>query len=61
MRAALLLLAACAVPPRASPTAVTAPPGRLAGAPEALRANVVSYPNLPTVRAPEPPHHHHPQ
>lgn len=60
MRALLILVAACAVPPPASPAAVTAPPGRLAGAPEALRAGVVSYPDLPTAKPPEPHHHHHP-
>ncbi len=61
MRALLIIVTACAVPPPASPAAVTAPPGRLAGAPEALRANAVSYPDLPAARPAAEHHHHHPQ
>jgi hypothetical protein len=62
MRLCALLLAGCAVsappPPQAArPDATT---GQLAGAPAALRAGVVSYPDLPTAQTPAVHHHHHP-
>ena len=59
VRAALLFLAGCAVAAPALPPAVTASPGRLAGAPATLRPGVVVYPDVPVVRAAPAEHHHH--
>jgi len=65
MRALLVLLTACAVHapaiPAQHPASPTAPPGRLAGAPPALRAGVVEYKDVPATPAEPPPagHHHH--
>jgi hypothetical protein len=60
-RLALVFLVACAVPPPARPTAAKAdaPTGRLAGAPATLRPGVVSYPDVPAIKAAPPMHHHH--
>jgi hypothetical protein len=59
-----LALAGCAVKPAplsaTDPAQPTAPTGRLAGAPPALRAGVVEYKDVPAVRnAPPPDHSHH--
>jgi hypothetical protein len=68
MRAlALLLGTACAVRapvrPAKDPANASAPTGRLAGAPPALRAGVVDYSEVPALREGEPAdagaHHHH--
>jgi hypothetical protein len=49
--------------PATHPASATAPTGRLAGAPPALRAGVVEYPDVPAIRegAPADEHHHHHQ
>jgi hypothetical protein len=64
---ALLALAGCAIGPRplsaSHPAAPTAAPGRLAGAPPALRPGVVEYKDVPAMHTAPPPdhsHHHHP-
>jgi hypothetical protein len=64
MRWLLPLVCACAVDvplPAKHPANVSAPAGRLAGAPATLRPGVVSYPDVPALRAEPPPqqHHHH--
>jgi hypothetical protein len=68
VRAALaaLVLVGCAVKPAplpaTHPAQATAPTGRLAGAPPALRTGVVDYKDVPAMRSEPPPdhsHHHH--
>jgi len=61
---ALVVLAACAAHapalPADHPANPAAPVGRVAGAPASLRPGVVSYPDVPAVRAaPAHDHHHH--
>jgi hypothetical protein len=61
----LLSVPGCAVRPRTLPathaTSATAPTGRLAGAPPALRPGVVDYKDVPAMRegAPVDEHQHH--
>ncbi len=63
MRLILIVLAGCASAP--APLAVThpaspsAPTGRLAPAPAALRAGVIAYPDVPKPQAAPGGHHHH--
>jgi hypothetical protein len=64
MRAlALMLLAGCAIDAPAlapaNPASISAPTGRLAGAPATLRPGVVAYPGLPAITNTAPPIHHH--
>jgi hypothetical protein len=63
MRAAFVLVAACAVAPAPLPAShpanAAAPASRLAGAPATLRPGVAGYTDLPAPRANEPTHHHH--
>lgn len=61
-----LALAGCAVParpvPATHPASATAPTGRLAGAPPALRHGVVEYKDVPPMHREAPvdhSHHHH--
>lgn len=62
---AALVLAGCAVGPRplpaTHPAQPAAEPGRLAGAPPALRPGVVEYKDVPAMRSEPPPvdHSHH--
>jgi hypothetical protein len=60
----LVLVASCAVqaPARVQthPATPTAPIGRLAGSPPALREGAITYPDVPPVRSePAGEHHHH--
>lgn len=62
----LVALAGCAVSPRplpaSHPAQASSPPGRLAGAPPALRPGVVEYEDVPKTRGEAPvdhSHHHH--
>jgi hypothetical protein len=64
---AALLLAGCATSarplPASHPANPSAPTGRLAGAPPALRPGVVEYTDVPKARSEAPvdhSHHHHP-
>jgi hypothetical protein len=58
------VVAGCASTPALAPdhpASPTAPAGRLAGVAPSLRTGVVSYHDVPPMRAATaPPHHHHP-
>ena len=62
---ALGAIGACASTPmiaKSHPASAEAPAGRIAGVAPSLRNGVVSYPDVPEVRAAPPPdhtHHHH--
>jgi hypothetical protein len=63
---AIVVLAGCAVSaparPATHPAQASAPTGRLAGPPPALRPGVVDYSDVPAMRAepaPDHSHHHH--
>ncbi|MEO8703752.1 MAG: hypothetical protein ABI867_27125 [Kofleriaceae bacterium] len=64
MRACVMVLASCATrAPRleaSHPATTTAPIGKLAGAPPALRPGAASYPDVPPLRTAPAPEHHHP-
>lgn len=61
---ALGSLASCVSAPviaKSHPASAEAPAGRLAGVAPSLRNGVVSYPDVPEVRAAPPPDHSHHQ